>query len=167
MGTCVRDCVRRCSQIHSDDEYASDFSVPIFEQLCCNGVTLHETLEQIRPHQLERQAKTRKEIARATRAIRTSTRARIVAELDIGRKTAGDQVEEPATIPPVTTATHRQARTTRKAKAKANKWIVGTNQWSESASTVSYPSQTPSPNGALSCNPDVEQIDTDMTEDDW
>ena len=35
----------------------------------------------------------------------TSTRARTVAELDIGRRTAGDQVEERTTIPPVTTAT--------------------------------------------------------------
>ena len=56
--------------------------------------------------------------------IQTSTRARTVAELDSGRKTAGDQVEEPATIPPVTTATHRKARTTRKAEAKANKWSL-------------------------------------------
>ena len=48
----------------------------------------------------------------ATRATQTSTRARIVAELDIGRKTARDQVEEPTTYPPVTKATHRKARTT-------------------------------------------------------
>ena len=55
---------------------------------------------------------TRKEIARTThaaRAMQTSTRARTVAELDIGRKTAGDQVEEPTTIPPVT-RTRRQAK---------------------------------------------------------
>ena len=32
-----------------------------------------------------------------------------------------------------------------------------THQPSETASTVSYPSQTPSTIGALSCNPDVEQ----------
>ena len=44
--------------------------------------------------------------------------------LDTGRKTAGDQVEEPTTIPPVTTATHRKARTTGKATAKANKWTL-------------------------------------------
>ena len=71
--------------------------------------------------------KTRKEIARttqATRAIQTSTRSRTVAELDIGRKTAGDQVKELTTTPLVTTTTHRKARTTRKAKAKANKWTL-------------------------------------------
>ena len=123
----------------------------IFEQLCCNGVTLPDTLEQIFSSQLEMEqvwmmttgckstlsrkargrakanTKTRKEIARttqATRAIQTSTRARTVAELDIGRKTAGDQVEVSTTIPPVTTATHRMARTRSKAKAKANKWTL-------------------------------------------
>ena len=35
--------------------------------------------------------------------------------------------------------------------------VVETNPSSETASTVSYPSQTPSAIGALSCNPDVEQ----------
>ena len=39
--------------------------------------------------------------------------------------------------------------------------IVETNQSSETASTVSYPSQTPSTIGALSCNPDVEQKSLD------
>ena len=62
--------------------------------------------------------------ARPTRALQTSTRARTVAELDIGRKTAGYQVEERTTIPPVTTATRRKARTTRKAKVKANTWTL-------------------------------------------
>ena len=55
---------------------------------------------------------------------RHQARARTVAELDIGRRTAGDQVEERTTIPPITTATHRKARTTRKAKAKANTWTL-------------------------------------------
>ena len=41
---------------------------------------------------------------------RTSTRARPVAELDIGRKTAGDEVEVPTTIPPVTTATQNEGK---------------------------------------------------------
>ena len=92
-------------------------TVPLFEQLCCNGGTLPEALERIRPCQLEmeqaqmmttgckstlsRKARGRakantksiKRIARATRAMQTSTRERTVAELDIGRKTAGDQVE--------------------------------------------------------------------------
>ena len=35
--------------------------------------------------------------------------------------------------------------------------VVETNQPSETASTVSYPAQTPITIGALSCNPDVEQ----------
>ena len=58
--------------------------------------------------------------ARPTRALQTSTRARTVAELDTGRRTAGDQVEEHTTIPPVTTATRRKARVTSKAKGKAS-----------------------------------------------
>ena len=49
---------------------------------------------------------------------------RTVTELDIGRKTAGDQMEELTTTPPVTSTTHRKARTTRKAKAKANMWTL-------------------------------------------
>ena len=65
MGTCVRNCFGRCSQIHSDDEPGTDYSwgttcswvhmptVPLFEQLCCNGVTLPKTLEQILQCQLE------------------------------------------------------------------------------------------------------------------
>ena len=117
-------------------------TVPLFEELCCNGVSLPETLERIRPCQLEmeraqmmtrcnstlsRKARarakanttTRKEIARParpTRALQTSTRARTVAELDTGRRTAGDQVEEHTTIPPATTATPRKARVTREAE---------------------------------------------------
>ena len=62
MGTRFWNCVGRCSQVHSDDEYGTEFSqeqiavtptVPLFEQLCCNGVTLSEPLERIRPCQLE------------------------------------------------------------------------------------------------------------------
>ena len=60
--------------------------------------------------------------ARPTRALQTSTRARTVAELDIGRRTAGDQVEEHTTIPPVTTATRRKSRVT---EGKANAWTCG------------------------------------------
>ena len=158
-------------------------TVPLFEQFCCNGVTLPETLERIRPCQvameqaqmmtrcmsrLSRKARGRakantkieKEIARttqATRALQTPTRGRTVAELDIRRKTAGDQVEAPATIPPGTTATRRKARTTRKAKGKANTWTL----WKrisllKQPSTVSYPSQTPRTIGELLCNSNVE-----------
>ena len=164
-----------CSSLHTP-------TLPLFEQLCGNGVTLPETLERIRPCQLETErtqmmtgcksilsrkargrpkanTKSRKEIARPTRPTRapkTSTLARTTGELDIGRKTAKDQVEERTTIPPVTTAPHRKARTTRKAKVKAHVDVVETHQPSETASTVSYPSQTQSTIGELSCSSNVE-----------
>ena len=64
------------------------------------------------------------QVPRPTRALQTSTRARTVAELDIGRRTVGD-VEERTTNPPVTTATRRKARVTRKTKRKANTRIRG------------------------------------------
>ena len=64
MGTRFWNCVGRCSQVHSDGEYSTSFlrkslqlgtyaTGPLFEQLCCNGVTLPETLERLRPCQLE------------------------------------------------------------------------------------------------------------------
>ena len=69
--------------------------------------------------------KTRNELAQATRATLTSTRARIVAERDIGRKIAGDQEKKQVTTATITTTIRRKARTTRtveaKAKAKANR----------------------------------------------
>ena len=81
-------------------------------------------LSQKRQGEGQRQTpQTSKEIARParpTRALQTSTRARNVAELDIGRRTAGDQVEEHTTIPPVTTATRRKASP----KGKANAWTL-------------------------------------------
>ena len=62
MGTCVRNCFGRRGQIHSDDESGTDFlrnnlqlgtyAKSAADQLCCNGVTRPETLEQIRPCQL-------------------------------------------------------------------------------------------------------------------
>ena len=152
MGTRFWNCVGRCSQIHrfflgTVSSWVHTPTVPLFEQLCCDGVTLPETSERIPPCQLEMEraqmmtgckltlsrkargrakanTKTRREIARPTRALQTSTRVRPVAELDIGRKTAGDQVEERTTIPPVTTATLRKARVTRKAKRRANTWTL-------------------------------------------
>ena len=42
-----------------------------------------------------------------------------------------------------------------KGKGKGKVDVVETNQSSETASTVSYPSETPSTIGALSCDPDV------------
>ena len=54
MGTCVRNCFGRCSQIQSDDEYGTEFSkeqlaveykrLPLFGKFCCNGGTLSEIL---------------------------------------------------------------------------------------------------------------------------
>ena len=91
---------------------------------CCSGDTLLETLERIRLRHLEmgrvqmmtgckltlsrkvrerakvKKTNIREDIARPTRALQTSTRARTVTNLDIGRKTAGIQVEERMTIPP-------------------------------------------------------------------
>ena len=104
-----------------------------------------------------------------------------LAELDLGRKTAGDQVEEPTTIinrcknwqnwtlDERLLRSLRQSHTSnnshtdkgknhKKSKCKGKHVdVVESNQSSETASTVSYPSQTPSTIGALSCNPDVEQ----------
>ena len=104
-GTALAGAVK----LQSDDECGAEFflgttcswvhtpTVPLFEQLCCNGVTLPETLEQIRPCQLEMEqvrmmttgcksalsrkvtrrakanTKTRMEIARPTRATRDNT----------------------------------------------------------------------------------------------
>ena len=54
----------------------------------------------------------------------TKTSSTDINTWDIGRKTAGGQVEERTTTPPVTTATRRKARTTRKAKVKASTWTL-------------------------------------------
>ena len=138
----------------------------LFAQPCCSGVTPLETLKRIRPRHLEmervqmmtgcgltlsrkvrEQAKVktniREDIARPTRALQTSTRARIVANLDIGRKTAGIPVEERMTIPP--TEILAKARV----KTQVKRDVVAREQ--EAASTVSYLSQDPSVVGELSC----------------
>ena len=92
--------------------------------------------------QAKANTKTRKEFARParpTRALQTSTRARTVAELDIERRTAGDQVEERTTIPPGNNNT-KKGKTHKKGKGKSKHVdVVEMNQPS-----VSYPSQTPS-----------------------
>ena len=90
---------------------------------------------------------TREEIARAsrpTRAIQTSKRARTVANLDIGRKTAGILVEERMTITPTEIPAKGKSKHTGKGKGK-HVDVVETEQpqLSETASTVSYPSQDP------------------------
>ena len=151
MGTCVRNCVGRCSQLHFDDEYGTDFSQDQFAvgykrqhcrssdsfvQWCYSSRNLGanptmtagngtgaddgnrmqvDSLKKGKGKGKGKPPTTRKEITRtaqATRAIQTSTRARTVADLNIGRKTAGDQVEEHTTIPP------------RKAKGKASTWTL-------------------------------------------
>ena len=126
--------------------------MPLFEQLCCNGVTLPEILERIRPCQLEMERAQMmtgcKSTARPTRALQTSTRARTVAELDIGRRTAGDQVEEQTT---------QKGKSPKKGKGKSKHVdVVETSQPSETAPTVSYLSQPSSTLGELSCNSNVE-----------
>ena len=60
--------------------------------------------------------------ARPTRTLQKSTRARTVANLDIGRKTAGIPVEERMTIPP--TDILAKARVNTQAKGKANTWTL-------------------------------------------
>ena len=65
----------------------------------------------------------------------------------------GDPGGEHTTIPPVTT---QRGKKHEKGKGKEVD-VVEINQSSEAATTVSYPSQTPSTIGAFSCNPDVEQ----------
>ena len=117
----------------------------LFVQPSYSGVTPLETLERIRPRLLEMErvhmmtgcklilsreererakvkTNTREEIARParpTRALHTSTRARTVANLNIGRKTAGILVEERMTIPPTEVLakarvnTHARERQTR------------------------------------------------------
>ena len=139
-------------------------TVPLFEQLFCNGLTLPETLVRIRPCQLEMErarmmtgckstlsrkargraktnTKSRKELARParpTRALQTSTRARIVAELDIGRKTAGDQVEKRPDKSTSNNSNTQNGKSHKKGKGKSKRVdVVETNQPSETASTVS------------------------------
>ena len=119
----------------------------LFVQPCCSGVTPLETLDRVMRHlEMERvqmmtgckltlsrkvremaKVKTniREEIARParpTRALQTSTRARIVANLDIGRKTAGIPVEERTTMPP--TEILAKARVKTQVKGKANTWTL-------------------------------------------
>ena len=99
-------------------------------------------------------AKVKTNIKEQTRAPQTSTRARIVANLDIGRKTAGIPLEERMTIPPVGKG---KSKNTGKGKGK-HVDVVETEQLqpSETASTVSYPSQDPSVVGELSCISSVD-----------
>ena len=130
-----------CSWVHLP-------TAKLFVQPCCSGVTTLQTLERIRPGHLEMErvqmmmgckltlsrkvrerakvkTKTREEIARParpTRALQTSTRARTVANLEIGRKIAGILVEERTTIPP--TEILAKARVQTQVKGMANTWTL-------------------------------------------
>ena len=144
----------------------------LFAQSCCSGVTPLQIWERIRPRHLEMvraqmmtgckltlsrkvrekaKVKTniRVEIARPTRAPQTSTCARIVANLDIGRKSAG--------IPAYRNTGKGKGKNTGKGKGK-HVDVVETEQLqpSEKASTVSYPSQDLSVVGELSCISSVD-----------
>ena len=156
MGTCVRNCVGRCSQIHSDDEYGTDSSweqlavgyirqqcrssnsfvamVSLFPELGANptvsagnGTGANDD-NRMQVDSQERQGEGQRQTLKPERTSHEEHKQheqyRTVTELDIGRKSAGDQVEELTTTPPVTSTTHRKARTTRKAKAKANMWTL-------------------------------------------
>ena len=159
MGTRFWNCVGRCSQAHSDDEYDADFSqerfaVGYIRQQCRSSSSLLQWCYSSRnfganltvsagngtgadnnnrmqvdalkkgngkgkgKHQNQKGNRTNNTSNTSNTDINT---CKSCGRTDIGRKTAGDQVEERTTIPPVT-ATPRKARTTRKAKVKANTW---------------------------------------------
>ena len=104
---------------------------------------------------------TRKETvrpSRPTRALQTSTRARTVAELDIGRKTVGDPVEE-RTTSNISNPQKGKGHSHKKGKGKGKRVdVVETNQPSDTVSTVSHPSQTPSTIGELSCTSNIGHV---------
>ena len=121
----------------------------LFVRPCCSGVTPLETLERIRPRHLEMErvqmmtgcqltlsrkvrerakvkTNTREEIARLarpTRALQTSTRARTGTNLDIGRKTAGIPVEERSTISTYSNTGKGKSKNTQ-VKGKRNTWTL-------------------------------------------
>ena len=155
----------------------------LFVRPCCSGVTPLETLERIRPRHLEMErvqmmtgcqltlsrkvrerakvkTNNREEIARLarpTRALQTSTRARTGTNLDIGRETVGIPVEERSTIATYSNTGKGKSKNTSKGKEK-HVDVVETEQPQPSGtpSTVSYPSQDPSVVGELSCISSVD-----------
>ena len=149
----------------------------LFVQPCCRRVAPLETLERIQPRHLEMERmqmmtgckltlsrkvrgrtqvknNTREEIAppaRPTRALQISTRARTVANLDIGRKIAGIPVEERRTIPLREIVAKASVNT--QEKGKANTWTLSKqNNLSllKQPQPCPYPSQDPSVIGELS-----------------
>ena len=86
-----------------------------------NGTSADDDRMQVR-ERAEIKPTSERKIARPTRVLQTSTRARIVANLDIWRKTAGFPVEERMTIPP--TEILAKARVKTQVKEKANTWTL-------------------------------------------
>ena len=77
----------------------------------------------------------RKEQWQPLPAKQTSTRERTVAELDIGRRTAGDQVEEARDNPTSNNSNTQKGKSHKKCKGKGKQVdVVETNQPSETAS---------------------------------
>ena len=181
LGTCVWNCVGRCSQTHSDDEYGTDFSQEqftvgnVFEQCrssssCCNGVIDPETLSRIRPCHLEME-----QVQMMTRC--KSTLFREVRERTKGKNQYQRGNRTISTIkmckncgklghwakdcwhPSGGACDNSAYRNTGKGKSKNTKGkgkhvdVVETEQLqpSETASTVLYTSQDPSVVGELSC----------------
>ena len=91
-----------------------------------------------------------------TRALQTSTRARTVANLDTGRKTAGLPVEERDSSTYRNTGKGKSKHTGKGTGKHVNVVETEQPQPSETASTVSFPSQDPSVVGELSCTPSVD-----------
>ena len=191
MRTRFWTCVDRCSQGHSDDEHGTDFfgtvcswvhtpTVPLFEHLCCNGVTLPKTLERIRPCQLD--------MERAQMMTRCKTSLRRKGRE--GQRQTPNPVrkshDQNTSFTDINTckncgrtghwaedcwrpsgraydnSTSKHSNTQKGKNHKNGKGrskhvdVVGTNQPSETASTVLYPSQTPSTIGELSFNSFVD-----------
>ena len=158
-GNALLNCVGRCSQVHSDDEYGPIFLRSSLQldtyanstalraallQWCYssrnfganptassgNGTGADDDRMQVDSFKKVRErakvkTNTSEEIARParpTRAPQTSTRARTVANLDIGRKTAGIPVKERMTTPP--SEILAKARVNTQAKGKANTWTL-------------------------------------------
>ena len=191
MRTRFWTCVDRCSQVHSDDEYGTDFlrnslqfgtyaNNALFEQLCCNGVTLSNTLERIRPCQLDM------ERAQMMTGCKTTLRRKAREGQRQPPNPDRKSHDQNTSFTDINTckncgrtghwaedcwrpsggaydnSTSDNSNTQKGKNHKNGKGrskhvdVVGTIQPSEAASTVLYPSQTPSTIGELSCNSFVE-----------
>ena len=158
-------------------------TVPLFEQLCCIGVTLPETLEQIVPCQLEKeQARMMTTRCMSTLSRKARGRAKGKHQNQKGNRTNNTSNTSNPDInacmkcvrtghwakdcwipgggaydnPTSNNSYTQKDKNHKKGKGKQVD-VVETNQSSDTASTVSYRSQAPSTIGAVSCNPDVVQ----------